>query len=43
MSNDRLQSLLEQYEEDASTPGETKELSGWIKRSKDETQPVRKI
>ena len=37
MSNDRLKYLLEQYAADASTPQETKELFGWIKRSKDET------
>ena len=37
MSNDRLQYLLEKYAADASTPQETKELFGWIKRSKDET------
>jgi transmembrane sensor len=36
MSNDRLRFLLEQYEADVSDPAETKELFGWIKKSKDD-------
>lgn len=36
MSNDRLKYLLEQYSADASTPGETKELFAWIRKSKDD-------
>ncbi len=36
MSNDRLKYLLEQYSADASTPAETKELFGWIRKSKDD-------
>lgn len=43
MSNDRLQYLLEQYAADTSTPQETKELFGWIKRSKDDTLLKEKI
>lgn len=35
MSNDRLKYLLEQYANDISTPAETKELFGWIRKSKD--------
>lgn len=37
MSIDRLRYLLQQYAADASTPEETRELFGWIKKSKDET------
>ena len=36
MSTDRLKYLLEQYAANASTPGETKELFGWIKIAKDD-------
>ena len=43
MSNDRLKYLLEQYAADASTPEETKELFGWIKRSKDDALLKEKI
>jgi ferric-dicitrate binding protein FerR (iron transport regulator) len=43
MSNDRLKYLLEQYAADVSTPEETKELFGWIKKSKDDTLLKEKI
>ena len=36
MSNDRLKYLLEQYAADTSTAEETKELFGWIRKSKDD-------
>jgi ferric-dicitrate binding protein FerR (iron transport regulator) len=43
MSNDRLKYLLEQYAADVSTPEETKELFGSIKKSKDDTLLKEKI
>jgi ferric-dicitrate binding protein FerR (iron transport regulator) len=43
MSNDRLKYLLEQYAADLSTAEETKELFGWIKKSKDDTLLKEKI
>ena len=43
MSNDRLKYLLEQYTASASTPEETKELFGWIKKSKDDALLKEKI
>jgi len=43
MSNDRLKYLLEQYAADISTPEETRELFGWIKKSKDDKLLKEKI
>jgi ferric-dicitrate binding protein FerR (iron transport regulator) len=43
MSNDRLKYLLEQYAADVSTSEETKELFGWIKKSKDDALLKEKI
>lgn len=43
MSNDRLKYLLEQYAADVSTPEETRELFGWIRKSKDDTLLKEKI
>ena len=43
MSNDRLKYLLEQYASDVSTPEETRELFGWIRKSKDDMLLKEKI
>ena len=43
MSNDRLRYLLEQYASDVSTPEETRELFGWIRKSKDDMLLKEKI
>jgi ferric-dicitrate binding protein FerR (iron transport regulator) len=43
MSDDRLKYLLEQYASDVSTPEETRELFGWIRKSKDDMLLKEKI
>lgn len=43
MNIDRLKYLLEQYVADASTPAETKEFFGWIKKSDDDALLKHKI
>ena len=43
MSNDRLKYLLEQYASDVSTPEETRELFGWIRKSKNDMLLKEKI
>ena len=43
MSNDHLKYLLEQYAANASTPQETKELFGWIRKSNDDVLLKQKI
>ena len=43
MSNDRLKYLLEQYASDVCTPEETRELFGWIRKSKNDVLLKEKI
>ena len=43
MSNDRLKYLLEKYASNVSTPLETKELFGWIRKSKNDALLKEKI